>query len=108
MGNTTSASSKAPAKMRRLVLVETSSDITKAKVVVEEVDVPKMKSGEVLVKMSAAPMNPSDYGQFKGAMLKEGEKRPLGNEGCGIVIDANGLFARSYIGAKVVSTRCIL
>jgi NADPH:quinone reductase-like Zn-dependent oxidoreductase len=101
MGNTPSNPPDIPTTMRRLVLVETSNDITKAKVDVEEVPVPVMKSGEVLVKMSAAPLNPSDYGQFKGAMLKKGEKRPLGNEGSGIVVGGSGVLAGRYIGSKV-------
>jgi len=65
--------------------------------------VPKPRSGEVLVKVIAAPINPSDYGEW---YLTSPDKYPLtmGKEGCGIVVaSGGGLTARFRvpIGTKV-------
>ena len=52
-----------PKKMKRWVLVKPHKDIMQAKVEVEEVDVPTPQKGEVLIRVSASPVNPSDYGE---------------------------------------------
>eukprot|EP00971_Amphidinium_carterae_P006535 128858-Amphidinium_carterae.1 len=37
----------------------------RVKIQVEETEIPKPKPGEVLVRVAAAPVNPSDYGVWK-------------------------------------------
>eukprot|EP01134_Creolimax_fragrantissima_P000383 CFRG0383T1 len=89
-----------PKTMKRLVLVETNSDYKKVKLEVTEVDVPTPKPGQVLVRMAAAPMNPSDWGQW----LTDDKTRPplpLGIEGSGVVVAANGVLASRLIGQSV-------
>ena len=56
-----------PKTMRRLIL-ETPNDkkdFSKVVLRVEEVPIPTPKRGELLVKVLAAPVNPSDYGVRK-------------------------------------------
>jgi len=86
-----------PTTMKKLV-VQTNKDADKVKLVVEECPVPEPKSGEVLVKVVAAPMNPSDYMEWR----KEGEVANLGKEGCGIVVKSGGgMMANRLVGKKV-------
>ena len=69
---------------------------------VEQVPVPKPQSGELLVKVAAAPINPSDYGVWRNS---KSERCPLaiGNEGSGVVVASGGGSARivAGIGTKV-------
>jgi len=110
-----------PAKMKRIVLVEAAEDLEKAKFEVQEFDVPVPKSGEVLVRVAAAPVNPSDYGSWKASRAgvkptdeakdatEEGKDEPaakkevfLGNEGCGIVVaSGGGMKANGLLGVNV-------
>ena len=77
-----------PETMKRLVLTD-PGDGTSVKTCKIELEtnapVPKPASGEVLVKMVAAPCNPSDYGSWRSANKKDCP-RGIGNEGCGIVV----------------------
>ena len=97
----------------------------------EEVQVPRPAAGEVLVRVEAAPINPSDLGLLLGpadlATLRAGgtpdrptasaevpkarlgsvagrldEAMPAGNEGAGLVIDA-GKDARDWVGRRVAT-----
>lgn len=61
MGN--SSSTDIPAHYKRIVLQAPAKELEDAKIVVETVDMCKPKSGEVLIKVTAAPVNPSDYGK---------------------------------------------
>ena len=56
---------------------------------IKTVPVPVPKRGEVLVKVAAAPINPSDYGSW---YLSSAKAYPMnmGNEGCGIVVASGG------------------
>eukprot|EP00930_Biecheleria_cincta_P001482 TRINITY_DN102620_c0_g1_i1.p1 TRINITY_DN102620_c0_g1~~TRINITY_DN102620_c0_g1_i1.p1 ORF type:complete len:363 (-),score=51.78 TRINITY_DN102620_c0_g1_i1:137-1225(-) len=93
-----------PAKMRRLVLREANPDIKLAKLEVEEVDTPKPRSGQVLVKIAAAPVNPSDEGIWK-VPPKQGYPIPLGNEGSGkVVASGGGFMASRLLGQNVAFT----
>jgi len=100
MGNNASAAS-VPTKMKRIVLLEPNPDLTKAKFEVQECDVPVPASGEVLVKMVAAPLNPSDYGDWRKASL--GDKPVyLGKEGSGVVVaSGGGMKANGLVGKNV-------
>jgi NADPH2:quinone reductase len=69
---------------------------------VRDLEVPALRSGEVLVKMGAAPINPSDL-----VFLRDqyGVKKRLpvvpGFEGAGTVIAARGVLAGTLLGRKV-------
>lgn len=103
MGNSTS---NLPATMKRVVLTKPDADITKADITVEEVPLPVPKSGEVLIRVIATPVNPSDYGEWsntgKDERGREFEPRPVGKEGSGLVVaSGGGLYANSVVGYKV-------
>ncbi|KAL6068942.1 NADH oxidase [Balamuthia mandrillaris] len=72
---------------------------------VQEVDVPKPKSGEVLVKVERSPINPSDLGCLKGSYdSTSNEGLPLipGFEGSGTVVaNGGGLLGWSLQGKRV-------
>ena len=91
-----------PATMKRLVLTTPDEDMSKVVLSVEEVPVPKPRSGELLIKVAAAPINPSDYGVWRNS---KPERCPLaiGNEGSGVVVASGGGSARivAGVGSKV-------
>ena len=94
----------APATMRRVVLVRPAEKIEDAQLQIETVPVPKPASGEVLIRVMAAPVNPSDYGKLKGTVdpAKEWTPTPMGNEGSGVVIaSGGGLLAQRLLGKNV-------
>ena len=71
--------------------------------VIREVPVPRPGPGEVLVRMAAAPINPSDLNFMRGAY---GEHRSFpvvpGFEGSGTVVAAGrGLLPRLWLGRRV-------
>jgi NADPH:quinone reductase len=70
---------------------------------VVERPVPRPGPGEVLVRIAAAPVNPSDLGQIEGRYTGSGEF-PLwpGNEGSGTVVaTGSGPLARVLAGRRV-------
>jgi len=101
MGNKSSTeASEIPTKMKRIVLVESHEDLNKAKFEVQECDVPVPKSGEVLVRVNSAPVNPSDYGSWRNA--KEPNTLYLGKEGSGVVVKSGGgMQANGLVGKNV-------
>ena len=115
MGSSAS-SFEAPAEMRRLVLTEPCDvgedglpDYKSCRLAVETVPTPVPRSGQVLVKMAAAPLNPSDYGAWKksgegpaGNAAKDGGPRPIGLEGSGVVVaSGGGMMASRLVGKNV-------
>lgn len=64
---------------------------------------PVPNSGEVLIRVSAAPVNPSDYGGWRTAKVDDPTKPfYLGNEGCGVVVaSGGGMTANGLLGKKV-------
>lgn len=95
--------SETPTEMKRLV-VESPGDgksVSDCTVVVQTVPVPKPSQGEVLIRVSAAPVNPSDYGSWhRGSSHdKNGTAYPMamGKEGCGVVVAT---------GSMLVGLRC--
>ena len=60
------------------------------KLVIETVDVPQPSPGEVLVRMAASPINPSDLAVVKGGYLSRGYPFTPGLEGSGIVVSSGG------------------
>ncbi len=68
-----------------------------------EKSIPSLRKGQVLVKMLASPVNPSDLVYLLGKYgLAPNNGAYVGFEGCGIVIDANaGLYGKWLIGKRV-------
>jgi NADPH:quinone reductase len=91
-----------PTTMRALVLH--SYDIgSYASLTLEERSVPQPGQGEVLVRMAASPINPSDLASLQGLY---GVKKALpivpGIEGSGTVVKTgSGFFARRLLGKRV-------
>lgn len=70
---------------------------------VMEVPIPKPASGEVLIKVMAAPINPSDLALYGGHYSKQ-KKFPtiMGFEGSGLVVESGGgLMGWGLVGKKV-------
>mmetsp|Transcript_22913 Transcript_22913/g.54042 ORF Transcript_22913/g.54042 Transcript_22913/m.54042 type:complete len:355 (-) Transcript_22913:53-1117(-) len=80
-----------PKEMMTMVVTSPGNGTAVRDVTVEikTVPVPVPKRGEVLVKVAAAPINPSDYGSW---YLSSAKAYPMnmGNEGCGIVVASGG------------------
>jgi len=94
--------------MRRLVVKSPGNGtrVEDCTVEVETLPVPTPEAGEVLIKVVAAPVNPSDYGSwYRGSnkLGKDAYPMAMGKEGCGIVVATNGIWAglRYPIGTKV-------
>eukprot|EP00310_Coccolithus_braarudii_P014691 CAMPEP_0183340676 /NCGR_PEP_ID=MMETSP0164_2-20130417/7147_1 /TAXON_ID=221442 /ORGANISM="Coccolithus pelagicus ssp braarudi, Strain PLY182g" /LENGTH=347 /DNA_ID=CAMNT_0025510851 /DNA_START=95 /DNA_END=1138 /DNA_ORIENTATION=+ len=90
--------------MRRLVLATPSpeKDARKIELKIEEVPIPVPRAGEVLIKVVAAPVNPSDYGEWFNTAPS---KCPMvvGKEGCGIVVASGSITTKIWtsVGQKV-------
>lgn len=103
MGNSNSAT-RQPEMMRRVVLTRPAAEIDQAQLSVETVQLPKPRSGEVLIRVAAAPVNPSDYGKFKSTLAPDAPftPMPMGNEGSGVVVaSGGGMYANSLVGKAV-------
>jgi len=74
-----------------------------ARISLEEKPVPELKKGQVLVKMLAAPVNPSDLVYLLGQYgLPPQNGAYVGFEGCGVVVKANaGLYGKWLEGKRV-------
>lgn len=72
--------------MKALVLEEFGQPL-----VVKEIEVPKPKEGEVLIRVEASPINPSDASFLKGSYSSQ-RKTPCvpGFEGSGVVVSSGG------------------
>lgn len=93
-----------PATMRRIVCTLPAAKVEDARLMIEEVAVPVPKSGEVLIKVAAAPVNPSDYGKMKKILGPDEEWKPapMGNEGSGVVVaSGGGMMADRLVGLSV-------
>jgi len=87
---------------KAIMLVEPNTDLKAAKFEVREVDVPTPKPGQVLVKMSAAPINPSDFGSWMRSTPGVEYPKVVGNEGSGVVVaSGGGLMAGRLVGKTV-------
>lgn len=91
---------EATATMKKLFLTAPNNDPAKAQLEVKQVDIPRPRKGQVLVKMIAAAVNPSDYGKWRSGA--EGESTPIGLEGAGVVVaSGGGVTANRLVGKKV-------
>jgi NADPH2:quinone reductase len=87
-----------PKSMQAVLLEENSGPLT-----IGQIPIPQPGPGEVLIRMAAAPINPSDLGFLKGSY---GFQKPFpvvpGFEGSGTVIAAGpGLLPRLLMGKRV-------
>jgi NADPH:quinone reductase-like Zn-dependent oxidoreductase len=93
---------KIPATMRAVVLH--AYDVgSYSSLAVEKRPTPQPGRGEVLVRMAASPINPSDLASLQGlyAVQKSLPTVP-GIEGCGTVVKAGrGILARRLVGKRV-------
>src|SRR6185436_17643244 len=95
-----------PEKMRAVVLSEYREDVGKAiaGLTVQERPVPKPGRGQVLVKIEAAPCNPSDLLLLQG---KYGSLKTLptvpGWEGGGTVVESGGGWLAGWLRGKRVA-----
>ena len=92
-----------PRTMKRLVVSTPGNGTSVADVTmqIQNVPTPEPKMGEVLIKVSAAPINPSDYGSW---YRSKPSSYPMfiGKEGCGVVVATGfGSSLRCPVGTKV-------
>jgi NADPH2:quinone reductase len=95
-----------PTTMKRLVVTAPGKDVASCKIEIEEVPVPKPGVGEVLIKVAAAAINPSDYGTW---FRCKPEQCPfaMGSEGSGVVVATGEGYATTLstftckVGTKV-------
>lgn len=88
-------------KMKKLFLVKSHEDFSQVELAVKEVEIPRPEKGQVLVKMAAAAVNPSDY--YKWIRASE-EDLPLaiGLEGSGVVVASGGGITANRLVGKTV------
>ncbi|MCK4406135.1 MAG: zinc-binding dehydrogenase [Bacteroidales bacterium] len=92
-----------PNKMKAVILPAYNSNIIRAMLSlrIEEKDIPKPGSNQVLIKIEAAPCNPSDIAFIRGLYnIKKTLPCILGFEGSGTVVDA-GNEAQRLLGKRV-------
>jgi NADPH:quinone reductase-like Zn-dependent oxidoreductase len=73
------------------------------KLLMEKVPVPRPGPGEVLIKIAASPINPSDLGLLKGGYLNRSYPFTPGLEGSGTVIESGGGLLGSLRKGKRVA-----
>lgn len=85
------------------VMVAAQLDAVGEPLVVREVPVPSPEEGEVVVKMAASPINPSDLAFMMGGYgFARGLPVTPGNEGSGLVVAAGaGIMAKRLVGKRV-------
>lgn len=102
--NMAESTDEIPKEMKRLVVASpgNAKSVADCTVEIETVPTPTPKSGEVLVKVAAAPINPSDYGSW---FRSKPSSYPMviGKEGCGVVVATGGGLTtyRCPVGTKV-------
>jgi NADPH2:quinone reductase len=88
-----------PSTMHAVQLDEPNGSLT-----FREVPVPRPQAGQVLIRMAAAPINPSDLGSLSGLSYSGKRQFPFtpGLEGSGTVIEAGeGMMPRLLNGRRV-------
>ncbi len=94
-----------PKKSRAVILSDYNRNLIRAIIgmIVGERDIPALKKDEVLIKMEAAPCNPSDIAFIRGGYnIKKSVPAVPGFEGAGVVVDA-GSNAKYLIGKRISS-----
>src|SRR4026209_2329728 len=88
-----------PSTMHAVQLDEPNGSLT-----LREVPMPRPQAGQVLIRMAAAPINPSDLGSLSGLSYSGKRQFPFtpGLEGSGTVIEAGeGMMPRLLNGRRV-------
>jgi len=88
-----------PSTMHAVQLDEPNGKLT-----LREIPVPRPQTGQVLIRMAAAPINPSDLGSLSGLSYSGERQFPFtpGLEGSGTVIEAGeGMMPRLLNGRRV-------
>src|SRR5215216_7428933 len=88
-----------PATMHAVQLDEPNGSLT-----LRDIPVPRAQAGQVLIRMAAAPINPSDLGSLSGLSYSGKRKFPFtpGLEGSGTVMEAGaGIMPRLLKGRRV-------
>jgi NADPH:quinone reductase len=88
-----------PSSMHAVQLDEPNGKLT-----LREIPVPRPQAGQVLIRMAAAPINPSDLGALSGLSYSGERTYPftLGLEGSGTVVEAGrGMLPRLLNGRRV-------
>ena len=85
-----------------LVMTAAGVDPLSGKLITRQVPVPVLKKGEVLVKISMAPINPSDLARISEIGKDEAKDFIPGVEGCGTVVaSGGGLLPALFMGKRV-------
>ncbi|KAH9086493.1 hypothetical protein LEN26_020051 [Aphanomyces euteiches] len=102
---------RVPRKMRALVQVQRIATLTRAELAtcfeLQIVDVPVPKSGQVLIKVESAAINPSNLSALQGLYASSASTplpELLGTEGCGTVVAVGGGLWPWWISGKRVAT----
>jgi NADPH2:quinone reductase len=88
-----------PATMHAVQLDEPNGRLT-----LREIPVPHPQAGQILIRMAAAPINPSDLGSLSGLSYSGQRQFPFtpGLEGSGTVVEAGeGFMPRLLKGRRV-------
>jgi len=80
-------------------------DKPNGQLILREVPVPSPRAGQVLVRMAAAPINPSDLNQLSGGTYSGEAKFPFtpGREGSGTVVAAGAGFMPGLLNGRRVA-----
>lgn len=86
-----------------LKLSDDTSLVSSQRIELVSKSITQLKQGQVLIKILASPVNPSDLVHLLGKYgLKAESGQIVGFEACGIVIDANaGLYGKYLLGKRV-------
>lgn len=86
-----------------LKLIDDLDAPSSARIELQEKEIPKLQKGQVLIKMLASPVNPSDLVYLMGHYgLPPQNGAFVGFEGCGVVIKANaGIYGKWLEGKRV-------
>src|ERR1041384_3712701 len=94
-----------PATMHAVQLDEPNGRLT-----LREVPMPRPQAGQVLIRMAAAPINPSDLGSLSGLSYSGKRKFPFtpGLEGSGTVVEAGEGFMPRLLKGRGVACSALL
>ena len=85
-------------------------DEPNGKLTLREIPLPRPQAGQVLIRMAAAPINPSDLGSLSGLSYRGKRKFPFtpGLEGSGTVVEAGAGFMPSLLNGRRVACSALL
>jgi NADPH2:quinone reductase len=94
-----------PSSMHAVQLDEPNGTLT-----VREIPVPRPQAGQVLIRMAAAPINPSDLGALSGVSYSGERTYPFtpGIEGSGTVIEAGGGLMPRLLNRRRVACSALM